>query len=92
MELTQILKTSLLLKSPYELNNLQNNYSIENIALSSNNGEIGFEFSKESNLHKINADISPESPAYRKIKTYSFDTYFSDKTISIIYKNGCRRS
>ncbi len=73
------IKNILTLKKSLELNNLQNNYSIENIALSSNNGEIAFEFSKESNLHKINKDISPKSPSYRKIKSYSFDTYFSDK-------------
>ena len=79
MPLTPTLKTFLHLKKSLELNKIKNNFLIDNVALSSIDGEIGFEFSNESNLHKINSDLSPESPLYRKIKSYSFDSYFSDK-------------
>ena len=48
------LKNILALKKSIEYNDIKKKYSIENIALSSNDGEIGFEFSEESNLHKIN--------------------------------------
>ena len=73
------IKNILTLKKSLELNKIKNNFFIDNVALSSIDGEIGFEFSKESNLHKINSNLSPESPLYRKIKSYSFDSYFSDK-------------
>ena len=45
------------LQKSLEVNQLPKNLLIENLALSSQDGDIGFEFSKESNLHKIN--ISP---------------------------------
>ena len=76
---------STLIKS-LENNNLSDNYSIENIAMSSENGEIGFEFSNESNLHKINKNLSPKNPNFRKITCKSFDSYFSDKKLPTFIK------
>lgn len=74
------------LRESIKLNNLPRNYSIENIALSSNDGEISFEFSEQSNLHKINYDLSKESSAYRRIPSRSFDSYFSDKPLPTFIK------
>ena len=74
------------LKKSLENNNLSNNYSIKNIALSSQDGEIAFEFSNESNLHKINKDLSPQANNFRKINCRSFDSYFSDKKLPTFIK------
>lgn len=80
------LKNILALKKSIEYNNIKKKFSIENIALSSNDGEIGFEFSEESNLHKINNKLSEDSPNFRKIKCCSFDSYFSDKSLPSFIK------
>ena len=74
------------LKKSIEINSLNNNYTIENIALSSEDGEIGFEFSEESNLHKINKELSIDSPSYKKIKCRSFDSYFENKKLPTFIK------
>lgn len=73
------IKNILTLKKSLAVNNLSKNYYIDNVALSAEDGDIVFEFSEQSNLHKINSTLSPESPSYRKIKCFSFDSYFSDK-------------
>ena len=73
-------------KKSIELNYYEQNYTIENIAFSSEDGEIGFEFSEESNLHKINNKLSIDSPTYRKINCRSFDSYFSNKSLPTFIK------
>ena len=45
-------------KNSIKNNNLPNNFSAEVIAMSSEDGEIGFEFSNKSNLHRINNKLS----------------------------------
>lgn len=67
------------LKQSLAFNNLSKNYYIDNIALLTKDSDIFFEFSEQSNLHKINSTLSPENHSYRKIKSFSFDSYFSDK-------------
>tara|TARA_Y100000994_G_scaffold249514_1_gene261680 strand:- start:1646 stop:2530 length:885 start_codon:yes stop_codon:yes gene_type:complete len=74
------------LKKSIEYNALKKSYTIENIALSSKDGEIGFEFSEESNLHKINNKLPEDSPTYRKINCRSFDSYFSNKSLPTFIK------
>ena len=73
-------------KKSIELNGLKKKHTIENIAFSSKDGEIGFEFSQESNLHKINNKLSEDSQNYRKVKCRSFDSYFSGKSLPTFIK------
>ena len=74
------------LKTSIEYNSLKQSYTIENIALASKDGEIGFEFSEESNLHKINNKLPVDSPTYRNINCRSFDSYFSNKSLPTFIK------
>ena len=74
------------LKTSIKENDINKKYTIENIALSSKDGEIGFEFSEESNLHKINNKLPLDSPTYRKINCRSFDSYFSNKSLPTFIK------
>ena len=73
------IKNKLTLKQSLAFNNLSKNYYIDNIGLLTKDGDIVFEFSEQSNLYKINSIIYPENHAYRKIKIFSLDSYFSDK-------------
>ena len=79
-------KNILTLKKSLAINKLSTNYSIENIALSSKDGEIGFEFSNESNLHKINKELLPDNPNFRRITCRSFDSYFSERKLPTFIK------
>lgn len=74
------------LKKSINLNKLSNNHLVENLALSSSDGEISFEFSEQSNLHRINKDIKPSNPFYRRIKSSTFDSYFEDKKFPTFIK------
>ena len=80
------LKNISALKTSIEYNSLNKRHNIENIALSSEDGEIGFEFSEQSNLHKINKNLSKDSPTFRKINCRSFDSYFHKKPLPTFIK------
>ena len=69
------------LKESIKRNKLGNNFSTEVLAMSSEDGEIGFEFSNKSNLHKINNKLSKNDPSYKLITSKKFDSYFSNKSL-----------